>query len=321
MRPTKDDDWYEKKHKKERLHFAASLGGIEEIKALLDEGFPINTFDDLGHTPLHCAAIGGHIEAVRYLIKAGADVNAHDEEKIGETPLGTVAANCSFPMAKVLVDAGADPTILGFMCNSALDRSAARKKGEGERVHKLLVDTVKRRASEAPRKAIPVSDLAKILDTLRTSPDADARNGAAWVLHDHHFPEAASHLRAAALHDQEPSVREAAITAIINYPSRSPYEVLAKCLADPSRQVRSTAVFAVFCLAGSKPGMRVASPKLKLLIRQTKARHDKGIVGRQNENLIEDAQDALVLIRQCINDRRRVTVNATRPRGTERRKR
>ncbi|MBS1802356.1 MAG: hypothetical protein JST28_03275 [Acidobacteria bacterium] len=83
-------------------------------------------------------------------------------------------------------------------------------------MHKLLVDTVKRRASEARRKTMPLNDLAKVLDTLRTSPSADARNGAAWVLHDQHFPKAASHLRAAALHDQDPSVREAAIRQCIN---------------------------------------------------------------------------------------------------------
>lgn len=145
MRLRLDDDWYEKKLEKERLHHAASSGDLEEMRALLDEGFAINAFDDLGHTPLHCAVIRGHIEAVRYLIKAGADVNAHDKAKIGETPLGTVATNCSFAMAKLLIDSGADPTILGFMCNTALDRSAARKKGEGKRVQKLLVDTVKRR--------------------------------------------------------------------------------------------------------------------------------------------------------------------------------
>lgn len=136
-----DDEWYEK----QRLHRAASSGDIEEIKLLLEEGLPINAFDDLNRTPLHCAAIGGHIAAVRYLIDAGADVNAHDEESIGETPLGKVAANCSFEMAKLLVDSGADPTIQGWMTNTALDRSAARKKPEGKRVHKLLVDTVKRR--------------------------------------------------------------------------------------------------------------------------------------------------------------------------------
>ena len=140
-----DENWYEKEFDKERLHRAASSGHIEQMKAVLDEGLPINAFDRLGRTPLHCAAIGGHIEAVQYLIKAGADVNAHDEERIGETPLGEVAANCTFEMAEVLIDAGADPTILGWMANTALDRSAARKKPEGKRVHKLLVDTVKRR--------------------------------------------------------------------------------------------------------------------------------------------------------------------------------
>lgn len=136
-----DEDWYEK----ERLHRAAASGDMEEIKALLEEGLPINAFDDdLSRTPLHYAAIEGHIDAVRYLIAAGADVNAHEEEKIGETPLGAVAANCTLDMAKVLVDAGADPTILGWMAHTALDRSAARKKPEGQKVHQLLVDTVKR---------------------------------------------------------------------------------------------------------------------------------------------------------------------------------
>src|ERR1022692_3802929 len=115
-----DDDWYERELEKQRLHRAASSGDIEQMKVLLDEGLPINAFDSLDRTPLHCAAIGGDIEAVQYLINAGADVNAHDEERIGETPLGAVAANCTFDMAKVLVDSGADPTILGWMTNTAL---------------------------------------------------------------------------------------------------------------------------------------------------------------------------------------------------------
>lgn len=143
-----DDDWYEK----ERLHRAAGSGDVEEIKALLEEGLPINAFDDdLSRTPLHYAASEGHVAAVRYLIEAGADVNAHEEEKIGETPLGLVAQSCSFVMAQTLIDAGADPTIPGWMTLTALDRSAERKRPEGKRVHKLLVDTVRRRKPNWPR--------------------------------------------------------------------------------------------------------------------------------------------------------------------------
>jgi ankyrin repeat protein len=137
-----DDDWY----KKERLHRAAAAGDVEEIRALLKEGFGINAFDeDLSRTPLHYAAIEGHIDAVRYLIDAGADVNAHEEEKIGETPLGEVAANCTFEMARILIDAGADPTLEGWMALTAIDRSAERKGPDGKKVHQLLVETAKRR--------------------------------------------------------------------------------------------------------------------------------------------------------------------------------
>jgi len=137
-----DDDWYER----ERLHRAAGSGDVELIKALLEAGLPINAFDDdLSRTPLHYAASEGHIAAVRYLIDSGADVNAHEEEKIGETPLGLVAESCSFEMAQTLIDSGADPTIPGWMAITALDRSAERETPEGKRVHKLLVDTVRRR--------------------------------------------------------------------------------------------------------------------------------------------------------------------------------
>ncbi|KAA6464919.1 ankyrin repeat domain-containing protein [Acidobacteria bacterium AB60] len=143
-----DDDWYER----ERLHRAAESGDLEELKALLKEGIPINAFDeDLSRTPLHYAAIEAHIDAVRCLIEAGADVNAHEEEKIGETPLGAVAANCNFEMAKILIDAGADPTIQGWMTLTALDRSAERKESEGKKVHQLLVDTVRRRKPDWSR--------------------------------------------------------------------------------------------------------------------------------------------------------------------------
>jgi ankyrin repeat protein len=124
-----EDDWYEK----EQLHFAASDGDLPRVKQLVESGDDVNLFDDLSYAPLHYAAKGEFFAVAQYLIAAGADVNAHDEEHIGETPLGAVAASCSYEMAKLLVDAGANPTIAGWMNLTALYRAKERKKEEGQK--------------------------------------------------------------------------------------------------------------------------------------------------------------------------------------------
>ena len=123
---------------REQLHFRAQDGNVEDVKRLLAAGYQPNVFDDLGKTPLHYAAEGGHLEVMNVLLAAGADVNANDERVIGNTPLSEVAGKCSFDVAKILVDAGADPTIPGWMQLTALHRSKSRKEDEGKRVHELL---------------------------------------------------------------------------------------------------------------------------------------------------------------------------------------
>lgn len=133
-------DW----HQKEMLHFAAGDGDLKKVRELVESGYDINAFDDgLSFTPLHHAVKGGHIEVVKYLLSVGADVNANEEEKIGETPLGEVSANCSYEMAELLVKAGANPTIHGWMQITALDRARSRKKEEGRRVYELLLSAAK----------------------------------------------------------------------------------------------------------------------------------------------------------------------------------
>ena len=128
--------WFEK----EKLHFAAADDDLEEVKRLVEEGFDVNAFDEgLSLTPLHYAVRGGHLGVAQYLLSAGANINAHDEEAIGETPLGDVAADCSYEVADFLIRAGADPTIKGWMQITALDRTSERKTEEGKRVHKLLM--------------------------------------------------------------------------------------------------------------------------------------------------------------------------------------
>ncbi len=125
--------------RKEALHCAVQDGDIEKVRELIGSGEDLNQFDwPLSWTPLHYAAKGEHLDIAKLLIDTGANVNAHNEEEIGETPLGLVAGSCSFEIAKVLIDGGADPRIPGWMGNTALDRASKRKKSEGRRVHRLL---------------------------------------------------------------------------------------------------------------------------------------------------------------------------------------
>jgi ankyrin repeat protein len=123
----------------ELLHFAAQGGNLDEVRRLLSEGREINAFDDLGMTPLHYAVMEEHFDVAQFLIEQGADVNAHHEPTISNTPLSEIAGNCSLRIAKLLIDAGADPTIRGWMQLNALDRAERRKKGEGPQVYELLL--------------------------------------------------------------------------------------------------------------------------------------------------------------------------------------
>ena len=128
------EEWCER----EQLHFASAEGDLGKVKRLVAEGFPLDAFDDLSRTPLHCAVEGGHLEVVKYLLSAGAEVNAREERKIGNSPLGAVAGNCSYEMADLLVKAGADPILPGWMNLSALDHAGARKKEEGIELLRLI---------------------------------------------------------------------------------------------------------------------------------------------------------------------------------------
>ena len=112
------------------LHQASADGDLDEIRRLLstDHRQLINVFDELSLTPLMRAAMCGHIEAVKLLLAAGADVNAHDNRLIGNTAINEVAGDGDFTMIEVLLEAGADPTIRGWMNLNALDRASHRRR-------------------------------------------------------------------------------------------------------------------------------------------------------------------------------------------------
>lgn len=82
---------------------------------------------------------------VSLLPSKGADVNAHNQPRVGNTPIAACAQTCSFEKASLFRNAGADPTIRGWMSLNALDRVRGRGRGDGPRVRDLLEQIASKR--------------------------------------------------------------------------------------------------------------------------------------------------------------------------------
>ncbi|KAI8055372.1 ankyrin repeat-containing domain protein [Syncephalis plumigaleata] len=61
------------------LHWAASRGNVELMRALIENGAQVNARDTNGNSALHLAVISNHVECVLLLLHAGALVNASDK--------------------------------------------------------------------------------------------------------------------------------------------------------------------------------------------------------------------------------------------------
>lgn len=109
------------------VHFAVEHENTEMLDLLLtyDGAVALSRFDYIQRTPLHIAVKLQNLPLVRRLLAAGADVNAHDVDRIGETALGELVEHgghgVSLELVEILLQAGANPTIPGWMGISALD--------------------------------------------------------------------------------------------------------------------------------------------------------------------------------------------------------
>ena len=89
---------------------AAALGRTGRLRTLLDEDAALvdATAAD-GFRPLALAAFFGHEEGVRLLLERGADVGARGTGEIRTTALEAASSADDTAIARVLLDAGADP--------------------------------------------------------------------------------------------------------------------------------------------------------------------------------------------------------------------
>lgn len=107
------------------LMMAALKGHIDIARQLIDLDADVNK---TGWAPLHYAATNGHVELMRLLLDNHAYIDA--ESPNGTTPL-MMAAHYGSPQAvKVLLEAGADPTLKNALGLSAID--FAQRAGRAE---------------------------------------------------------------------------------------------------------------------------------------------------------------------------------------------
>ena len=106
-----------------RLHIAAAMGNVDQVRDLLDDGAQIDEAKDDGTTALHSAATMGHAEVVRVLVEEGSWVEATGNS--GATPLMMAASMGHIGAVKALLDGGANPdTVHNYGKSTALHFAA-----------------------------------------------------------------------------------------------------------------------------------------------------------------------------------------------------
>ncbi|MEM7411607.1 MAG: ankyrin repeat domain-containing protein [Myxococcota bacterium] len=103
------------------LSYAASHGDLDLVTYLVEAGAEVDGVDDLGRTPLYYAALWNHPEVIRFLHGRGANLDVRGRHD--ETPLIGACIKNADAAARVLLELGADPTLVDRKGRSARDRA------------------------------------------------------------------------------------------------------------------------------------------------------------------------------------------------------
>jgi uncharacterized protein len=124
------------------LHIVTKRTDAAWMGFLLQKGANANTKDGAGNTPLIIAAIARFTEGVDLLTRVKAQVDV--QNRLGETALLKAVQNRDVTIAKMLLDAGANPDISDSSGISA--RSAAAADLRAASIARLLKDVPVRAA-------------------------------------------------------------------------------------------------------------------------------------------------------------------------------
>jgi len=107
------------------LHDAAQAGDLEMVDFFLERECPLTleSFNYVEQTPLIRASDHGQAEVVVRLLSARVNPDANHEKRIGNTAIREAVRGGYSNIVELLLRAGADPTIAGWMNISAVDQA------------------------------------------------------------------------------------------------------------------------------------------------------------------------------------------------------
>jgi hypothetical protein len=116
---------------------AAEVGDLEQVKAELADGAPIDATNGQRQSAILLAAKGRHFDVVRHLIDAGADFDQQDDTCFNPFIHGCI--HNDLELVRIMVAAGTDLTRLTRFGGNGL--TPAAEKGHVEIVRELLTTT------------------------------------------------------------------------------------------------------------------------------------------------------------------------------------
>jgi len=132
------------------IHQSAKSGNLNRVKALLNQGVPVNSRTTGGITPLHFAASAGRLNVVQELLRRGARVNPRSHH-VGVTPLHSAAYSGHPRVVHALIQAGANPKyrhISGGTPYNASSRHTTRNALKTSRAFAKWLTAVRKRRAE-----------------------------------------------------------------------------------------------------------------------------------------------------------------------------
>lgn len=91
---------------------ACAIGKFDDLTLLIfKDPQAINEYSADGFTPLGLACYFGHEEIARFLVLKGANVNLPSENGFNAFPLHAATSNNHYNLAKMLLEAGAQPNV------------------------------------------------------------------------------------------------------------------------------------------------------------------------------------------------------------------